>query len=142
MANREYNFLAAFLGWVVPGLGHVAISQKRRGILIMLGAFFLIFSGVLIGGLDAIDHKQDSLWFLCQVFAGPVIIVVDALNQFFIASLPTAEKATFVGLNHANEMGTLFVAMAGLMNFVIILDALKPASKTDLESNHNRRLQD
>ena len=142
MPIREYNFLAAFLGWVMPGLGHIAIKQKRRGLLIMTGALFLILSGVLIGGLDVIDHKQDSLWFLCQIFAGPVIIVIDFLNQFFIASLPTTEKASLVGLNHVNEIGTLFVAMAGLMNFVIILDAIQPSLVSDLDLRPSRRFQD
>ena len=71
-------------------------------------------------------------WF-AQVWCGPVVVGIDLLNQALIAPLPIAEKATRVGLSHANEIGTLFIAMAGLMNFVVLLDALQAKQNEDLE---------
>ena len=35
------------------------------------------------------------------------------------------------GLGHVNEIGTLYSALAGLMNLVAILDALHPPHKRD-----------
>jgi len=114
-------------------MGQLSLGQKRRGYLVMFGVLFLVLCGVLVGGIDAVDHKQDFLWFIAQIWCGPIVIVVDLLNQWFIAPLPVEEKATLVGLSHANEIGILFIAMAGLMNFVAMLDALQPGSKVDLE---------
>jgi TM2 domain-containing membrane protein YozV len=124
---------AVVLGWFLPGLGHISLGQKRRGFLIMFGIFFLVLCGVLVGGIDAVDHTNDGLWFIAQVWCGPVVIGVDMLTQFFIVPLPISERATLVGLSHANEIGTLFIAMAGLMNFVAMLDVLKGTERSDLE---------
>ena len=127
------NFTAIVLGWLLPGLGHVSVGQKRRGFLIMGGALFLVFCGTLVGGIDAVDHNKDGLWFIAQVWCGPVVVGIDLLNQTFIAPLPIADKVTLVGLSHANEMGTLFIAMAGLMNFVVLLDVIHAKRGEDFE---------
>lgn len=127
------NFTAIVLGWLLPGLGHVSVGQKRRGFLIMGGVLFLVFCGALVGGIDAVDHNKDGLWFIAQVWCGPVVVGIDLLNQTFIAPLPIADKVTLVGLSHANEMGTLFIAMAGLMNFVVLLDVIHAKRGEDFE---------
>ena len=131
--DRTPNVSACILGWICPGFGQITLGQKRRGFLIMFGVLFLVLCGVLIGGIDAVDHKKDFLWFIAQVWCGPIVLLIDFLNQWLIAPLPIPEKATFVGLSHANELGILFIAMAGLMNFVAMLDALQSGNKSDLE---------
>ena len=95
-------------------------------------------TGVLVGGIDAVDHKHDGLWFIAQVCCGPIVIAIDMATQFFIVDAPIEKRATLVGLSHVNEIGTLFVAMAGLMNLVVILDAMHAKSHVDLE----RRVKD
>ncbi len=135
-SNQQHSQLhlsAIVLGWILPGLGHLSLGQKRRGFLIMFGILFLVICGVLVGGIDAVDHQHDGLWFIAQVWCGPIVIGIDLLNQIFIAPLPISQRATLVGLSHANELGTLFVAMAGLMNFVVLLDALQAKQNQDLE---------
>jgi len=77
--------------------------------------------------------KMMAFWFIAQVWCGPIVIAVDLLNQALIAPLPVDEKATLVGLSHVNEMGTLFIAMAGLMNFVVILDVIQAKKGDDFE---------
>jgi len=131
--KTNFDIVGVFLGWILPGLGHLSQGQKRRGYLIMFGALFLICCGVLVGGIDAVDHRNDGLWFIAQVWCGPIVIAIDLLNQSLIAPLPISERATLVGLSHVNEIGTLFIAMAGLMNFVAMLDALQSKGKNDLE---------
>ena len=121
------------LGWILPGMGHFSIGHRRRGLLIMSGVIFLVFCGALVGGIDAVDHKNDGLWFIAQVWCGPIVVAIDLMNQAWVASLPTSQRATLVGLSHANEIGTLFIAMAGLMNFVVLLDVLQAKSDEDLE---------
>jgi len=139
-ANKPpFNIAAIILGWILPGLGHISLGQKRRGFLIMGGVLFLVVCGVLIGGIDAVDHKNDGLWFIAQVWGGLIVVGVDMLNQALIAPLPVAEKVTRVGLSHANEIGTLFIAMAGLMNFVVLLDLIQAVKSEDLERRRTTR---
>jgi hypothetical protein len=132
-SELQPNLAAVVLGWIIPGLGHVSLGQKRRGFLIMGGILFLVLCGILVGGIDAVDHKNDGLWFIAQVWCGPIVVGVDLLNQALIAPLPVADKVTRVGLSHANEIGTLFIAMAGLMNFVVLLDVVHARMGDDFE---------
>ena len=132
------NVRATLMAWIFPGLGHIILGQHRRGRLICLGVLFLVVTGVLVGGIDAVDHKHDGLWFIAQACCGPIVIAIDMATQFFIVDAPIEKRATLVGLSHVNEIGTLFVAMAGLMNLVVILDALHAKSHVDLE----RRVKD
>ncbi len=130
------------LGWILPGLGHASLGDRRRGLLVGGGVLGLFLGGLLIGGLDVVDRREDHLWFLAQAGAGPVAWVADYANANLVASGrfgelleaphpdPMAPRGTVVevsslkSLAHPNEMGTLFAAMAGLMNVVAVLDAM------------------
>jgi hypothetical protein len=129
----KLNITSALLGWILPGLGHRALGHRRRGRYIFFGVLFMIGMGVLVGGIDAVDHKNDGLWFIAQVCCGPIVIAIDMATQVLIVDAPIEKRATLVGLSHVNEIGILFIAMAGLMNFVVILDALQAKPNTDFE---------
>ena len=133
----QFTPAAALLAWVWPGLGHISLGQPKRGLLVMGGVLFLFLGGVLIGGIDSIDRRDDRLWFVAQVLCGPIAMVVDYANQALLEPLPrdvaekylrgdadTLRRLERTGLSRVNEMGTLYSALAGLMNLVVILDAL------------------
>lgn len=89
----------------------------------MLGVLMLVVIGVLVGGVDCVDRRNDRLWFLAQSVCGPIVFAVDFVNQRYVQTLPDEQRYRAIALNKPNEMGTLFVALAGLMNLVVILDA-------------------
>ena len=92
----------------------------------MFGVLFLVGSGLLVGGIDVVDRREDQLWFLAQAGCGPVVFAVDLANQSYIKQLqPASRRLRATSLGRVNEMGTLFVALAGLMNVVVVLDALQ-----------------
>lgn len=122
--ERQFNPAAAVFAWLWPGAGHLSIGETRRGMMIMLGVLFLFAIGVLVGGVDSIDRKNDHLWFLAQSLCGPIAFAVDFINQQWLKTLPEAAQYATIGVNKPNEMGTLFSALAGLMNLVVILDAM------------------
>jgi len=122
--------IAAVLAWIWPGLGHVSLGHHRRGRLVMFGVLLLFLLGLLIGGLDSVDRRDDFLWFIAQAFNGPIAFLADFFNQAWIKQM-TGERAMHArSIGRVNEMGTLFCALAGLMNLFAILDALgsEPAS--------------
>jgi hypothetical protein len=45
------------------------------------------------------------------------------VNQQYVQKLPEDQRYAAIALNKPNEMGTLFIALAGLMNLVVIMDA-------------------
>jgi len=130
------------LNWVFPGLGHIALGYRRRGVLAMVGILGMFAGGLLIGGLDAVDSVEDALWYIPQSANGPIAFVADLANQELVKkgkvgellpapSLadPTGRPAagqhyvsTFKGIGAANEFGTLFIALGGMMNFILVMD--------------------
>jgi drug/metabolite transporter (DMT)-like permease len=124
MEERVFNPIAAVLAWLWPGAGHLFLRQKRRGRFIMFGVLFLFVGGIFIGGVDSIDRRDDRLWFLAQGLCGPVAFAVDWVNQTKVKTLPKPEQYDAIAINKPNEIGTLFSAMAGLMNLIVILDAM------------------
>ena len=127
--------LAALLAWLLPGLGHMYLGQRFRGRMILLGTFFLVASGVLIGGIDVVDMQRDRLWFIAQAGTGPIAFVLDFLNQALLKTASPESQAQYTSLGNLNSTGTLYIALAGLMNVVVIIDALAgPARKHDSPS--------
>jgi hypothetical protein len=97
----------------------------------MSGVLFLFFCGLLVGGLDTVDLQNDRLWFMAQVFNGPITFIADFLNQALIQRLPENQRLHMIGLGHVNALATLFIALGGLLNLVVILDALYPLDRDD-----------
>lgn len=142
--NPVFSPGAAVLAWLWPGLGHMSHGEKKRGKLIMFGVLFLFFTGLLVGGVDAVDRRDDRLWFIAQAFCGPVAFGADFVNQNYVKQLPAERRMHTTGLARVNEMGTLLIALAGLMNLVVILDALHfhPRPQPAVEPPARRRADD
>jgi hypothetical protein len=141
--DQQFNPGAAILAWLWPGLGHMSLGHRKRGGLIMLGVLFLFMTGILVGGIDVVDRKHDHLWFLAQSVCGPITFLTDYINQTWLKTLPEPQRWETISLNKPNELGTLFVALAGLMNLVVILDAMffipKPLPETPPSPQKERR---
>ncbi|GJQ29369.1 MAG: hypothetical protein HBSAPP03_12530 [Phycisphaerae bacterium] len=144
----------ALLGAAIfPGLGHVLGKDPKRGACVALGVLGLFFGGILIGGIDVIDSKEDRVWFYGQALVGPVAFGVDYLHQsrFKVhapggvvrSAYPTEGRdpttgAPVVGgrppntksIGKMNEIGTLFATIAGMMNLIAVIDAGFPVSRT------------
>lgn len=136
--STPFNLPRFALGWLLPGLGQIAGGNRRRGLQAMAGVLFLFVSGILVGGIDCVDSKEDRLWFFGQAACGPITFAVDQANSMLLKSgraaplveMPSPrpdmkgpQMSTFKGLAHANEFGTLFVFLAGLLNLCVMLDA-------------------
>jgi len=128
---------AVVAAWVLPGLGHIILGERARGLVIMVTLASLYFAGLLLGGIDVIDRKEDKLWYAGQVLAGPVTIALDMQNQKLKTRaraqledrvFPEAQPPDFARLPYirsvgrVNELGTLYCALAGMLNLLVIVD--------------------
>ena len=134
---------APLLAAAFPGLGHLSLGYRRRGLLAMAGVLGMFVTGLLVGGVDAVDSEEDAPWFIAQSLNGPIAFAADVVNQQVVKTgragelLPThppvdslgrqAQGQHFVsslkGIGAANEFGTLFIALGGMVNLVLVLDA-------------------
>lgn len=127
--------VAAIAAAALPGLGHVVLGEPKRGLLIGVGILSLFFSGMLVGGIDAIDRREDFWWFVGQAGVGPVAFGVDWAHQNIIKvedeSAPGGRRSAWPdenpkaqkSLGRLNELGALFATLAGLLNVIAIIDA-------------------
>lgn len=77
----HFQPIAGVLALLLPGLGHWFLGYRRRGVFIAIGVLGLFSGGILIGGIDAVDRREDFPWFLGQALVGPVAIGTDWLHQ-------------------------------------------------------------
>ena len=179
---------------LLPGLGHVLRGETKRGVFAAVGVLGMFFGGMLIGGVDIVDSREDKWWFYGQAFVGPLAFGVDWYHQNQLKAygvpyvvnentgdegyltsdrelasvhrprsvfpserremvevtvfrgpggkretrtLPVAVPAdtaagetgappNIKGMAKVNEIGTLYALCAGMLNLIVILDALFP----------------
>ncbi|MAC19173.1 MAG: hypothetical protein CMJ23_05735 [Phycisphaerae bacterium] len=144
--SAPFAWVPFLLGLVLPGLGHAWIGEKGRGLRIAIGFVVLWFGGLLIGGIDSVSLQtpayatQDArparrLWFLPQAGAGPIafataifgdVVRPDGEDDLITITMPDKRPGKIsdsTSMGHALDFGTLFCALAGLMNIAIALDA-------------------
>jgi uncharacterized protein DUF6677 len=141
--------LAGLLALVIPGLGHLWLREPRRAAMILLGIGSLTLGGLLIGGIDVVDRKEDRWWFVGQAGIGPAAWVLNTWNQRLKKSDPpinatrdwfeTHEPARTKSLAHSNEIGSLWIVIAGMLNAIAAIDA---AWHTTPKHKIARRLED
>jgi len=130
---------ALFAAWLLPGLGHIVLGERVRGLIIMVALGSLYTAGLLIGSIDVIDRREDTLWFVGQVIAGPTTIVLDEYagdlrsraqarvegRTFPASTSPQFDNLPLVrSVGRVNELGTLYCALAGMLNLLVIVDIL------------------
>ena len=144
---------APLLAFLFPGAGHLSLGYRRRGLLAMTALVLMFAAGLFVGGVDAVDHEEDGPWFVAQSMYGPIAYGADWANRALLKTgkvgelLPTppatdalgrpqpgqATVSSLRGLGAANEFGTLFIALGGLMNLVLAMDCARrePAERPD-----------
>jgi hypothetical protein len=111
---------AGVLAWLVPGLGHLYLGRRSKG-LIFLGA---------LGALFVLGVAMDSRLQLYLGFEDPLALLF-SLAQMAIGAPYFAARA--LGFDPGKvtsvtyEYGNTFTAVAGLLNILVILDALDVA---------------
>jgi hypothetical protein len=87
--------IAGALAILLPGLGHWYLGYARRARLLAIGVLGMFVTGVFIGGIDALDRREDFPWFLGQALVGPVAFATDWIhqNQFKVRSPVTGLRS-------------------------------------------------
>ena len=173
-----FDPLAGVAAVIFPGAGHLVRREPRRAALVAIGVLGLFFGGILVGGIDVIDSREDRVWFFGQALVGPLAFGIDYAHQHHFkvidlqkrqprtalpdearnpvdasplpirpdpAGVPTATytrdgKAVTMAparppniksLSKVNELGTLMATLAGMLNLIIVIDALFPTLRRE-----------
>jgi hypothetical protein len=79
-----FNPVALVLAFLLPGAGHAYLGEMRRARLVAAGVLSMFFGGLLIGGIDVVDRREDFVWFLGQALVGPIAYGTDYVHQNYI----------------------------------------------------------
>jgi TM2 domain-containing membrane protein YozV len=148
--------LAAFLAWLVPGLGHFYQGRRGKGILYAVCILGLYLMGMAMG------EGKIVYWRWVNPFNNPEKFCLYYLGQFFVGlpALPALIQSTLqyygVGpilwgfmaeppqivlnslqtrLGKLVEIGTIYTTVAGLLNILAIYDAYEGPAYQDFEED-------
>lgn len=143
-----FDPVAGVLALVLPGLGHFARGDRFRGVMIAIGVLGLFFGGLLIGGMSVVDRSslrpETRISFIGQAFVGPIALGVNYYHQTKLKVLvqetdrrtnrtiirragPDENPRYRVSVGKMHELGVLAAILAGMLNFIVFLDALMPS---------------
>jgi hypothetical protein len=108
---------AAVAAWLVPGLGHLLLGRRGRALVFFCAVSGLVLSGYLLRGNVFPPHSGDpfgTLGFLADAGTG----IFYYFSRFFEAAGPDVSRA-------AGDCGTRFIAAAGVVNLLAVLDTIE-----------------
>lgn len=120
------HVLATVLAWGFPGLGHLLLGRRDRGLVLAATITSLYLAGLLIGGVAVIDRSEHPAWFVSQALIAPSFLVDrhhQNLRNATARGTDDSAAAYAPAFGRAQEQGTLYTAAAGLLNLLAILDA-------------------
>jgi len=110
-------FAALVLGWVLPGAGHAYAGRWGKAVLFFSLITALMVAGLVIGG--GTNILPNRLWYAAQVCAGGPAIALTPISQYLAG--PNESNVDWADPLH--EMGTLYTAVAGFLNLLVMMDA-------------------
>jgi hypothetical protein len=108
-------YLALVLAWLVPGLGHLYVRRTMRGFLFFLLVLVCLWVGCSLQGNLYQPISGQPLTFLATAGAMGMGL------PYFILRYGLDYAGDIVGAGY--EYGTAFLLTAGLMNWLLVLDA-------------------
>ena len=150
IARPPQPFLVALAGWALPGLGYLLVGQRARGLTTGVTILALFVAGLLIGGVRALDPPmvpgshdrpdaprrslRDEIlskpWYIAQVLTGPVGLVA-SYGASWAGETPDGADGPRGVESHArvNEIAVLYMAVAGMLNLLTIIDSAHRAGR-------------
>lgn len=108
-------YLAMVLAWLVPGLGHIYLRRVGRGLVFLLLALVSLWVGCELQGNLYRPLPGQPLTLLATGGAMGMGL------PYFVLRYGADYAGDIVGAGY--EYGTAFLLTAGLMNWLLVLDA-------------------
>jgi hypothetical protein len=112
--------LLIFAGWVIPGLGHGLLGRWGRGAAFFLAIGGLALTGLLLRGFIYPFHSTDPF--------GALGFVADGASGVFYLAAHLVERGGAEISRASGDMGTRFLAAAGVVNLIAIVDVFEIAN--------------
>jgi hypothetical protein len=122
--SELHAIVAGLLAWLVPGVGHFYLRQYWRGAVFLAVITVTFWSGVAIGGVvSTVSPRSHPAWFVAELCTAGNALGGLALRS----SLPevrSANPSPYLATWPADDIGLVYCGVAGLLNVLVILDAM------------------
>jgi hypothetical protein len=82
------GYLAIILAWAVPGLGHLIVGERSRGLLFAITIHALFGLGLVLGGIKAINPPDQPIWTYTQYLAGWPMLISGRIEKSWMGQTP------------------------------------------------------
>ena len=135
--------VSGLLAWIIPGLGHIYLGLRIRGLVLLVTITATFWTGVAIGGVrETVDPQEKKLWFIAQIFNGGNTLSAYALSQSIARTAAGSGSPAPMGHWLSADVGVHYTGVAGLLNLLVILDAVGCAETSRGSRRHRRELQE
>ena len=118
--------LTGFLAWLIPGLGHIYLGEKKRGMIFLVVIASTFWLGMAVGGVrGSMQPYQHKAWFMAQLCSGGHALAAYGAHK--VMGMAQQQPWPFVGHWLSIDIGIVYAAVAGLLNVLIIVDAIARA---------------
>jgi hypothetical protein len=113
--------IIGIVSWLFPGSGHLLQKRYKRGAIITAVVWTVFIIAIYSGGAyyPGFDFKDGALLYLLNVFAR-VGNGLGAIVSWIVAASPASNVAALATF----EYGGRFLEIAGLLNYLAIIDAI------------------
>jgi len=116
--------VAAMLAWLLPGLGHWWIGERHRAVILFTATTATFWAGVAVGGVrSTVTPKDNGLWIAAQLCMGPQALAALYWGKS-LAPKRKGEPDPYKAPWPSSDIGVVYAGVAGLLNLLVILDAL------------------
>jgi hypothetical protein len=107
--------LLCLAAWAVPGAGHLWMGRRQKGVIFLLALPAMFLAGLLM-------HGRIFPFDLSEPLVGLAAIAnFGAGAPWVLARMVEAGAGTVTAVTY--EYGNCFLIVAGLLNFLVVLDA-------------------
>jgi hypothetical protein len=114
-AERGTLVLLCLAAWAVPGAGHLWMGRRQKGLVFLLALPAMFLSGLLLHGRIFPFELSEPLVALAA------IANVGTGAPWLLARMTDAGSGVVTAWTY--EYGNCFLIVAGLLNFLVVLDA-------------------
>ncbi|MBN2447634.1 MAG: hypothetical protein JXO22_12950 [Phycisphaerae bacterium] len=145
--NADKMIQAGVLAWLIPGGGHFLLGHRALGAVFFAAISFTFFFGLALGGIKNSVNPFTNRWlFLAELGTGGYTVASYVVN-LKVGEIKPQQLATprdsntpdprdqidpdvyakYVSFYPAADVAQIYLATAGLLNLLAILDALTRA---------------
>lgn len=149
---------AGLLSWILPGAGHYMLGHRGLALVFFFAITIPYLTGLAIGGVTNSVNPRTNRWlFLAEMgvsgYTVPSFFISRTIERGILKNLGLGHippeggagsahqtwvraRAKYVAYSPESDIAQIYLAAAGLLNLLVILDAISRAQTGGLPTYH------